>query len=279
MRIRSTKPEFWRSRDISRLSIPTRLLFMGIWSYVDDNGVGRDELALIAADLFAHDLSRDPTETLRMVSTGLTDLEEGGLIVRYEVDGQPLLYVCKWDKHQRIQNPGKARWSRPEQVSQDSPDTLDRPSGDSTEDLSPGAVEQWSSGAVEKPALLDVPSASGEGAASPRGQKKSGNDTPEHHAAVAAFDAIKKAGKFMGVKDVAKYALKDRGVDQDEFVRLVVAIHSTGRPVTRGTMGQAIDGSLRLAPTSAPRHERPRAELPNVTQMRLQSQRLAGGAS
>ena len=40
MRIRTIKPEFWRSDDITALGWATRLLFIGLWSYVDDNGVG-----------------------------------------------------------------------------------------------------------------------------------------------------------------------------------------------------------------------------------------------
>ena len=33
MRIRSIKPEFWRSDDITALSLEDRLLFIGLWSY------------------------------------------------------------------------------------------------------------------------------------------------------------------------------------------------------------------------------------------------------
>ena len=65
MRIRSIKPEFWRSPDISDLAIEDRLLFIGLWSYVDDNGVGQDRVSTICADLFADDLSRDPREGFR----------------------------------------------------------------------------------------------------------------------------------------------------------------------------------------------------------------------
>ncbi len=35
VRIRSIKPEFWRSDDIDALSVFERLLFIGLWSYVD----------------------------------------------------------------------------------------------------------------------------------------------------------------------------------------------------------------------------------------------------
>ena len=52
MRIRSIRPEFWTSEDITSLSWEQRLIYIGLWSYVDDNGVGRDNPKLIAADLF-----------------------------------------------------------------------------------------------------------------------------------------------------------------------------------------------------------------------------------
>ena len=70
MRIRSIKPEFWRSEDISDLPIFDRLLFIGLWSYVDDSGTGLDRVSLVAADLFAEDLSRHPRDTLANVSGG-----------------------------------------------------------------------------------------------------------------------------------------------------------------------------------------------------------------
>ena len=76
MRIRSIKPEFWTSQDIADLSWDERLLFVGLWSYVDDNGVGRDVEKLITADLFA--LEDDPRDTLAKVSGGLARLSEAG---------------------------------------------------------------------------------------------------------------------------------------------------------------------------------------------------------
>lgn len=82
MRIRSIKPEFWRSEDIAELSIPTRLLFIGLWSYVDDNGVGRDDDALIMADLFPRDMSRDFSECSLRVHGGLSELSNACLPMR-----------------------------------------------------------------------------------------------------------------------------------------------------------------------------------------------------
>lgn len=109
MRIRSIKPEFWRSPDISCLAIEDRLLFVGLWSYVDDNGVGEDRVSRIAADLFADDLERDPSGTFARVSRGLASLSEAGRIVRYTVEGRDFVEIVNWSKHQRIDKPGKAR--------------------------------------------------------------------------------------------------------------------------------------------------------------------------
>ncbi|SJM61266.1 hypothetical protein [Gulosibacter sp. 10] len=115
MRIRSIKPEFWRSPDVSGLEIEDRLLFIGLWSYVDDNGVGVDEAAFIAADLFAHDLSVSPHDTLNRVSGGLNRLFSAGLIGRYEVDGRGFLHVTNWSRHQKINRPSPGRYPLPDQ--------------------------------------------------------------------------------------------------------------------------------------------------------------------
>lgn len=111
MRIRSVKPEFWRSDDITALSREHRLLFIGLWQYVDDNGVGIDDYRQISADLFA--LEDDQNEVRAYVRDGLATLERALLIERYEVGGKPLLFIHSWDRHQRVDRPGKPRFPRP----------------------------------------------------------------------------------------------------------------------------------------------------------------------
>lgn len=116
MRIRSIKPEFWRSERISGLDWETRLLFIGLWSYVDDNGVGLDRVSLITADLFADDLANDSRDTFARVSRGLQTLSDAGRIIRYAVDGKSYLYIVNWLEHQKIDKPGKARYPQPEEA-------------------------------------------------------------------------------------------------------------------------------------------------------------------
>lgn len=114
MRIRSTKPEFWRSERIASVSWDARLVLKGLESYVDDNGVGKDDLALIVGDLFQRDLVREPSRTLARVSEALTELHQAGLLWRYDADGTALLFVAFWESVQRVDKPQAGRFPRPD---------------------------------------------------------------------------------------------------------------------------------------------------------------------
>jgi hypothetical protein len=152
VRIRSIKPEFWRSADINALSLEDRLLFIGLWSYVDDNGVGRDELPVIVADLFAGDMFADSRETVARVSRGLSNLFSAGLIDRYSFDGKAYLMISKWEKHQRIDKPAKERFPRSDGHAPVVRETVATPSRDSRDTLAPGTGEQGNRGTEEQSA-------------------------------------------------------------------------------------------------------------------------------
>lgn len=107
MRIRTIKPEFWRSPDITSLSSYfVRLFFIGLWTYVDDNGVGDDDVDLIRSDLFPRD---NVEEVSQLIHGALSECSCKGLIVRYEdsVSGRRYLQVVNWH-HQRINRPSKS---------------------------------------------------------------------------------------------------------------------------------------------------------------------------
>lgn len=150
MRIRSIKPEFWRSDDISCLSVEDRLLFIGLWSYVDDNGVGVNSLALIAADLFASDIERDAPETFARVSRGLQNLSEAKRIVMYSVQNKDYLYITNWTKHQRIDKPNKARYPVIDADGAVIRETVASVSRDTPETYAPGTEEQGNRGTEEQ---------------------------------------------------------------------------------------------------------------------------------
>ena len=114
MRIRSIMPEFWSSPDIAALSDSDRLLFFGLWSYVDDHGRGRDDVALSVAALFPHDMVANPLDTVAKVRDGLARLSEADLILRYTVASRTYLLVTGWSKHQRVDKPKASRIPAPE---------------------------------------------------------------------------------------------------------------------------------------------------------------------
>lgn len=150
MRIRSIKPEFWRSDDIDALDWDTRLVFIGLWSYVDDNGVGIYKMSNIVSDLFASDFYRNPTETLSRVSEALKRLESRSMIDLYRVGDREYLYITNWERHQRVNNPNKPRYPLPTSENSEPIEDLSRSDTGSNETLSPGAGEQRSRGTGEQ---------------------------------------------------------------------------------------------------------------------------------
>lgn len=158
MRIRSTKPKFWESKTIAQLDWATRLVLKGLESYVDDNGVGKDDLELIATNVFPRDTFRNPRETFRRLSEAISAIEAAGLIVRYELNGERLLYIDDWKGLQRIDKPTKGRYPRPDGTLEYSED-VDRESyGSPPEKSAPVRGEQGNRGVED---LTDLPDPDG----------------------------------------------------------------------------------------------------------------------
>jgi len=148
MRIRSIRPEFWTSEDIKALAWDSRLIFIGLWSYVDDNGVGRDVEKLITGALFP--LEDDPRDTLAKVSRALATLSERGMVSRYTVEDKPYLHITSWATHQRIDKAAKSRYPLPTCENADPRDTLATPSRDLREGSPIGEGEKGRRGEGEK---------------------------------------------------------------------------------------------------------------------------------
>jgi len=146
MRIRSIRPEFWSSEDIARLPWDERLIFIGLWSYVDDNGVGRDIEKLIVADLFP--LDDDTHGALKKIAGALKRLETGRQISRYSVGGRRYLHITAWDKHQKINRPSEGRYPLPTCDDTRPPDVLTDPSLIPHDSLSAGEGEKGRRGEV-----------------------------------------------------------------------------------------------------------------------------------
>ena len=103
-RIRTIKPEFPQSETIGKLSRDARLLFIQIWTIVDDDGRARAASRMLASLLYPYD-----DDAPNLIEGWLTELEGVGCIRRYEVESNCYLDIPKWTIHQRVDKPSKSR--------------------------------------------------------------------------------------------------------------------------------------------------------------------------
>jgi hypothetical protein len=92
-RIRSLKPEFFRNEQLAELPYSDRLLFAGLWTQADKAGRLEDRPKRLKGELFPYDDLN--------VDEALGRLANARLIVRYEGNGQRLIAIPTWGKHQQ----------------------------------------------------------------------------------------------------------------------------------------------------------------------------------
>lgn len=97
-RIRTIKPSFFTSFAMAEHPLSTRLTFIGLWTYVDDEGRAPDDPRLVKAAVWP----LDDDMTAKKVNAELCRLADGGQLIRYEVNGRRYLQVVGWAEHQRI---------------------------------------------------------------------------------------------------------------------------------------------------------------------------------
>jgi len=103
-RIRTIKPEFFKSRPVGRLTAHERLAFIWLWTEADDAGnVEWDPVLLkIGAWPFDDVLTEDSVRAQGA-------LMREGLVTVYECRGQLYAHVNGWEEHQRINRPSPPR--------------------------------------------------------------------------------------------------------------------------------------------------------------------------
>lgn len=107
-RIRSIKPDAFMSDSLSRVPRGVRWTFAGLWTYLDDEGRGRDDVRLIKAALYP----LDDDVALSMLADDLKQLDHVGCICRYEVDGKTYMHAPGWEDHQRVSHPTPSKFPR-----------------------------------------------------------------------------------------------------------------------------------------------------------------------
>lgn len=107
-RIRSIKPNFFASEDVSVLPLRARLTWIGLWTQCDDHGRTKRNAKLIKAAIWPLD-----DVSLCDVEEDLHVLADFGRIVTYQVGPTGLLAVVNWHVHQSINRPGDAQFEGP----------------------------------------------------------------------------------------------------------------------------------------------------------------------
>ena len=77
-----------------------RLLFILLWTVVDDDGRTRAASRMLASLLFPYD--EDQAKLPKLIDGWLEELEGRSCLVRYRVDGNTYLEICNFRKHQKI---------------------------------------------------------------------------------------------------------------------------------------------------------------------------------
>lgn len=91
-RARNIKPGLYKNEDLAECSIWARFIFPGLWMLADRDGRMEDRPKRIKGELLPYDsVEVDPL---------LEELARFGFILRYEVDGQRYIQICKFSEHQ-----------------------------------------------------------------------------------------------------------------------------------------------------------------------------------
>lgn len=93
-RIRTVKPDFWTDEKMVELSFESRLFFIGLWNFVDDEGRIQYSPKKLKMLIFP----ADSVDVPRMIQ----ELSGNGRVVVYAIDGVEYLQVNNFLKHQRI---------------------------------------------------------------------------------------------------------------------------------------------------------------------------------
>lgn len=102
-RIRTIKPEFWVDDVMVELPYETRLLFIGLWNFVDDEGYIEDKPKRIKMQIF-------PADDV-LIEDSLNDLVRSGRLHAFDSEQGPILQIANWGRHQKINRPTPTRFS------------------------------------------------------------------------------------------------------------------------------------------------------------------------
>lgn len=106
-RIRTIKPEVLSDPKASRLSHSAWRLWVSMWTLADDAGNLPGDPAWLSAQIFWAQ-SAD-------IELALAELKGAGFIRPYYMDGEWLLHIGGWEKHQKIDRPSGGKFKSPDE--------------------------------------------------------------------------------------------------------------------------------------------------------------------
>ena len=108
-RIRTVKPEFWRSPDIMELDDFQQLLYIGLWNFTDDEGRGTYNPMALAADIFLRKYADDPKGVTADIENAFKAYAKRDMVTVYRVEGRDYYQINHWADHQKINRPQKSK--------------------------------------------------------------------------------------------------------------------------------------------------------------------------
>lgn len=100
-RIRTIKPDAFKSESLSSVSRGARWTFAGLWTYCDDAGIGRADPRLIKAELYP----LDDSTTAAVIDEDMNELIDAGCLHTFMSGGKVYIHIPGTKVHQKINRP------------------------------------------------------------------------------------------------------------------------------------------------------------------------------
>lgn len=180
-RIRTIKPEFWDSPDTAAADLRTRLLYIAMWNWADDYGIGDATPVRLIGFAFPND--EIPVSDYPRI---LSEVSRAYGVVFFEHSGRRYFVIPEWEKHQRTERRAKPNEALIEAANA-AISAAQRPDAESPRNSS------------EIPPLSDGTSGAGTGEQGNRGTGEKDDDSPtnatHHNATTVEAIVVENAAK------------------------------------------------------------------------------------
>ncbi len=180
-RIRTIKPEFWDSPDTAAADLRTRLLYIAMWNWADDYGIGDATPVRLIGFAFPND--EIPVSDYPRI---LSEVSRAYGVVFFEHSGRRYFVIPEWEKHQRTERRAKPNEALIEPANA-AISAAQRPDAESPRN------------SAEIPPLSDGTSGAGTGEQGNRGTGEKDDDSPtnatHHNATTVEAIVVENAAK------------------------------------------------------------------------------------